>query len=482
MLYNSYIFCFLFLPIVLCAYYLLNKYEKYNLSLALLFFASIIFYSYDNIRYVVLLMGSIIINWFISCLLSQSRNIFYLIIGIGINIAIIFHFKYFNFFIDNLNKLFQFEFSFRKILLPLGISFITFQQISYIVDSYRGETKEYSFLEYAAFISFFPQLIAGPIVLHKEIIPQFKDYRKKLFCHESFAKGVYFFSIGLFKKVIIADTLNKAVAWGWGNFEQITSLEIIIIMLSYTFQIYFDFSGYSEMALGIGKMFNFDIPMNFDCPYKSCSIIEFWKKWHITLTRFLREYVYFPLGGSLKGKVWTCLNVMIVFFLSGLWHGANWTFVLWGVMHGIAQIFNRFFDVKWEKCNQVFRWLVTFSFINIMWLFFRADSIGQAWELLIRVIKMETLTISEDLYKCFVLPEIKWLVGCVTPMEKLIEKINGFYMWVTLLMVFGICLNEKNIKEKKFYPNILTAIKCSWLLIWSIISFSGVSVFLYFNF
>lgn len=354
MLYNSYVFCFLFLPIALATYYLFNKYRKYNWGLALLFVASVIFYSYDNVKYVFLLIGSIIINWFISRILNRRKSKIWLIAGVGINIAVIFYFKYFDFFLENINSILHFEFGLREILLPLGISFITFQQISYIVDSYRCETSDYSFIEYAAFITFFPQLIAGPIVLHKEIIPQFKDSDKKLFNHESFAKGVYAFSIGLFKKVIIADTLNKAVAWGWGHYEQISSLEIIIIMLSYTFQIYFDFSGYSEMAYGIGKMFNIDIPLNFDCPYKSCSIIEFWKRWHMTLTRFLREYVYFPLGGSRKGRLQTYFNVMVVFFLSGLWHGANWTFVFWGVMHGIAQAFNRIFKSRWEKCNQIF--------------------------------------------------------------------------------------------------------------------------------
>lgn len=482
MLYNSYVFCFAFLPLVLCAYYFLNKYRKFNLGLALLLISSLIFYSYDNFRYVILLIGSIIINWFLSRLLNKKRSKIYLFLGIGINVAIIFYFKYLDFFLDNINKLFNFEFSLREILLPLGISFITFQQISYIVDSYRGETTSYSFIEYAAFISFFPQLIAGPIVLHKEIIPQFRNHDKKLFCHESFAKGIYAFSIGLFKKVIVADTFNKAVSWGWTNYEQINSLEIIVIMLSYTFQIYFDFSGYSEMAYGIGKMFNIDIPINFDCPYQSFSIIEFWKKWHITLTRFLREYVYFPLGGSQKGKIRTYLNILIVFFLSGLWHGANWTFIFWGAMHGLAQVLNRIFATKWKNNHPVLQWIGTFIFVNVMWLFFRANSIGQAWELLIRVAKVDMLPISSDLCKCFILPEINWLVGGVAILTNLVSKVNGFYMWALLLVSLGICLNESNINERKFRPTFFTAVKTSFLLLWSIISFSGVSVFLYFNF
>lgn len=482
MLYNSYIFCLLFLPVVLSLYFLFNKYKKYNSALVILFFASIVFYSYDNAKYTVLLIGSIIINWFVSRILNQKRNKWYLIIGVGINIAIIFYFKYFTFFWENISKLLKYEYNLHNILLPLGISFITFQQISYIVDSYKGQTKNYSFLEYAAFVTFFPQLIAGPIVLHKEIIPQFKNLDKRSFDHSNFARGIYTFSIGLFKKVIIADTFNKAVAWGWGNYEQISSLEIIIIMLSYTFQIYFDFSGYSEMAYGIGKMFNIDIPINFDCPYKSCSIIEFWKRWHITLTRFLREYVYFPLGGSRKGKVRAYFNIIIVFFLSGLWHGANWTFIFWGVAHGIVQIINRIFISRWKKCNVVFQWIVTFSFVNIMWLFFRADSIGSAIGLLVRAAHMDTMTISTDLCNCFILPEIKWLVGYVAPIADFVNAINGFYMWVAFVIALGICLNESNIEKRELRPTFLFAVKTGLLLLWSVISFSGVSVFLYFNF
>lgn len=452
------------------------------MGLALLFVASIIFYSYDHVKYVFLLLGSILVNWLISRFLIQKRNRLYLCMGIALNIFIIFYFKYLNFFLENINKLFRLEFGLREIILPLGISFITFQQISYLVDSYRGETKEYHFLEYAAFISFFPQLVAGPIVLHKEMVPQFRDIGKKSFNHENFAKGLYAFSIGLFKKVIIADTFNKAVVWGWENYDQLVSLEIIIIMLSYTFQIYFDFSGYSEMAYGIGKMFNIDIPVNFNCPYKSCSIIEFWKRWHMTLTRFFREYVYIPLGGSKRGEIRTYINIMIVFFLSGLWHGANWTFILWGVLHGIAQMLNRIFASKWEKCNRIFQWLITFSFLNVMWLLFRADDIGQAWMLLTRAIKMETLTISADLQKCYVLPEIEWLIDLMPSIVGVLNKVNGLYIWTALFVALGISLNEANIKEREFRPTFFNAIKTSFLLIWCIISFSGVSVFLYFNF
>ena len=232
----------------------------------------------------------------------------------------------------------------------MGISFFTFQQVSYLVDSYRTqETRDYGFIEYTLFVLFFPQLIAGPIVLHKEMIPQFRNEHNRIFNSENFSRGMYIFAIGLFKKVLIADTFSQAVAIGYNNVENLSSLEALLVSFSYTFQIYFDFSGYCDMAIGISSMFNINLPQNFNSPYKSTSIIDFWNRWHMSLTRFLREYVYFPLGGSRKGKVRTYVNVMIVFLVSGIWHGANWTFIVWGIMHGVAQCLNRMFKNIWAK-------------------------------------------------------------------------------------------------------------------------------------
>ena len=402
--------------------------------------------------------------------------------GIVLNIGSIFYFKYFDFFIENMNKFISSDFELRHIVLPLGISFFTFQQISYLIDSYRGETKDYTFFEYAAFVSFFPQLVAGPIVLHGEIIPQFRDEEKWHFSHDCFAHGLYIFAIGLFKKVLIADTFGKAVSWGWGNIETITSLEIMIVMLSYTFQIYFDFSGYCDMAIGIGKMFRIELPINFDSPYKSYSIIEFWKRWHMTLTRFLRNYVYFPLEGSRKGQIRTCINIMIVFLISGIWHGANWTFILWGTLHGLAQVLNRLFKKTWDKCNQVFQWLCTFAFVNVMWLIFRADNVKQAIKTINRMVRMESFDISEQLCKSFKLEEVEWVVQHINPLSVFPNKIYGFYMWITLLGALFICLNLKNMHEEEFKPTLSKALLTSVLLAWSIMSFAGVSTFLYFNF
>lgn len=493
MLFNSYIFILCFLPLALLGYFLLNHRGWHKAALCELVLMSFVFYAYNNTKYLLILAVSILVNWILAYLLHRVGNTseicvggikrkIILTAGILLNIGSIFYFKYFDFFIENMNKLISADFELRHIVLPLGISFYTFQQISYLIDSYRGETKDYGFLEYAAFVSFFPQLVAGPIVLHHEIIPQFRDEKRWRFDHDSFAHGLYIFAIGLFKKVLIADTFGKAVSWGWGNIESITSLEIMIVMLSYTFQIYFDFSGYCDMAVGLGKMFRIELPVNFDSPYKSYSIIEFWKRWHMTLTRFLRNYVYFPLGGSRKGQIRTCINIMIVFLVSGIWHGANWTFILWGVLHGLAQVFNRLFNKVWDKCNPVFQWLCTFMFVNVMWLIFRADNVRQAIKTINRMLRMESYNISVQLCSCFKLEEVDWIMQKIRPLSVFPTKIYGFYMWVFLLGALFICLNMKNLHEAEFKPTISKAILTSVLLAWSIMSFAGVSTFLYFNF
>lgn len=484
MLFNSYIFLLLFLPVTLIGFFGANKIGKHNLATAFLIVMSFWFYGYFNISYLFILVGSIIVNWgFSQILLMAKGKMDKVVLGVGVfaNIAVIFYFKYYDFFLDNLNHIFKTSFELKNIVLPLGISFFTFQQISFLIDSYRKETKGYRFIEYAAFVAFFPQLIAGPIVLHNEIIPQLRDMNKRKYDHSNFANGLYVLAVGLFKKVLIADTFGIAVSWAWGNVDALSSGEIWIVMLCYTFQIYFDFSGYCDMAIGIGKLFNIELPINFNSPYKSFSIIEFWTRWHITLTRFLRTYIYFPLGGSRKGKIRTYVNIMIVFLISGIWHGANWTFIVWGMLHGLAQVLTRLFKNTWEKCNKVFQWLTTFSFVNIMWLVFRSENLQQAWELLTRAFSMQSLEISSDFYNCFRLEEFS-ICEMVWPWSRIVWHIQGVYMWLFLVVALFICLNFSNVHEKRFRPTMAKAIGTIIMFVWGIISLSGVSTFLYFNF
>lgn len=357
MLFNSYIFILLFLPLSLVGYFVLNKFHKYTVANIFLIVMSLWFYGYYNPKYLLVISCSIVINFGISYVINNSKGTnlkkFMLAIGIIGNAASIFYFKYFDFFLTNINRAFDKSFELRYIVLPLGISFFTFQQISYLVDTYKGQTKDYGFIEYALFVVYFPQLIAGPIVLHKETIPQFRDEQNRKFNYSNMAKGVYIFSVGLFKKVLIADTFGKAVTWCFQDLTMISSADAVIMSLCYTFQLYFDFSGYCDMAIGIGSMFNIKLPQNFNSPYKATSIVDFWVRWHMSLTRFLREYVYFPLGGSKKGKARTYLNIMIVFLVSGIWHGANWTFILWGVLHGVLNCLTRACDKLWKKLGTI---------------------------------------------------------------------------------------------------------------------------------
>lgn len=479
MLFNSYIFIFIFFPLTLIGYYLLNYLKFFKMANLFLIGMSLWFYGYYNYSYLIIICGSILINYFISKKIENKR--FLLALGICINVAIIFYFKYYDFFLENVNVIFKRSFELKNIILPLGISFFTFQQISYLVDSYRGETKGYQFDEYMLFVSFFPQLIAGPIVMHNEIIPQFRDKEKRRFIAENFSKGLYIFAIGLFKKVIIADTFGAAVDWGFGHVEFLRAADAILVSLSYTFQLYFDFSGYCDMATGIGYMLNFKIPKNFNSPYKAYSIPEFWDRWHMSLTRFLRTYIYIPLGGSRKGKIRTYINIMIVFLISGIWHGANWTFVLWGAMHGFFNCLNRRFQKIWEKLGNVTQWFITFSIVNFLWVIFRADSISQAGQIIKRIIQLQDLAISDELYTCFNLVELKFLES-MGIFKLIAERIRGVNLWMFLFGAFFVTLNMKNSQEIEFKPTIGKSITTVVFLVWSVVSLAGVSTFLYFDF
>lgn len=300
MLYNSYIFILAYLPIVLIGWYALNHFKIYNAALGWLVMSSLFFYGYFNWSYLPIIVISIIVNYVLSMLIipdtkyrlgNKTRRVI-LILGLFGNVGVLFYYKYFDFFAENINALFKTNISMLNLLLPLGISFFTFQQISYIVDSYKGKQSKCSILEYAIFVTYFPQLIAGPIVLHSEVIPQFQNKENRRFNSDNFAKGLCAFSIGLAKKVLVADTFAKVADYGFANIEGLGTINALIVMLSYTFQIYFDFSGYCDMATGIGKFFNIDLPMNFNSPYKAVTITDFWKRWHMTMTRFFTTYIY----------------------------------------------------------------------------------------------------------------------------------------------------------------------------------------------
>lgn len=486
MLFNSYIFVLLFLPGTLAAYYAINHFGQYKLANMFLIGMSLWFYAYFNRSYLFVILGSILGNYFISrkiliCKERCTKKLF-LILGICANAAVIFYFKYFNFFIENMNVVFGKNIELKNILLPLGISFFTFQQIAYLVDSYKEETKGYTFVEYMLFVSFFPQLIAGPIVSHNEIIPQFRNQEKRSFIPHSFAKGMYIFALGLFKKVIIADTFGGGSDLGFGSIETLSSMEAWIISISYTFQLYFDFSGYCDMASGVGYMFNIELPQNFNSPYKAASIIDFWNRWHMSLTKFLKKYIYIPLGGNRKGKIRTYINIMIVYLISGIWHGANWTFIIWGGIYGILNVLNRLFEKKWSKLERVTQWFITFMLVNILWVLFRAESLADAILFIKKMCGLSGFGVRPELIDLFRLKELA-ILGEELPFRIFTPlRIPEFYLWIFIFGAFFVVLNFRNSKEIDFKPTIARSLQTIIFMIWSIISFAGISTFLYFDF
>ena len=485
MLFNSYIFVLLFLPLTFVGYFSLNK-ISYEAGKVWLLGMSLWFYAYFNINYLPIIVLSICVNYIMNKLIitaaSNTTKRIWLTIALVANVGVLFYFKYYDFFIDNINSLFRSDFVLHRLILPLGISFFTFQQLSYIIDSYRGEVPDYSFLDYALFVTYFPQLIAGPIVMHSEMAPQFADVTKKRINYENLSKGIMAFSFGLAKKVLLADTFGKVVNWGYNNVEALDTGNALLVMIFYTFQIYFDFSGYCDMATGIGLMFNINLPMNFNSPYKALTIVDFWKRWHMTLTRFFMKYVYITLGGNRAGNIRTYFNILIVFLVSGLWHGANWTFVLWGAIHGIFSLITRMFQKVFDSIHPALNWLITFGFVNLTWIYFRADSIEQANQIIKSIFDLKFDGLNEILIvEIYRLAEFMALSRMT---NYGILNYPNLYMLLFVTFSLWIVLFTKNTNEKiaAFKPTALNSCATIILVVWSVISFSGVSTFLYFNF
>lgn len=487
MLFNSYIFILCFLPITVTVYYILNHSEHYQAGKAWLLAMSFWFYGYFNISYAVLLCISILLNYVLIHFMMQKetgiqRHILFAT-ALLTDIGILFYYKYFDFFIENINAVCNRDFPLKNLLLPLGISFFTFQQLSLVIDYYKGKAPAYSLLDYAAYVTFFPQLIAGPIVLHSELIPQLCDTARKKINYDNIAKGLYGFSLGLAKKVLIADTFSKIVTVGYTDITALDTTNALITILCYTFQVYFDFSGYCDMALGLGCMFNMELPVNFNSPYKAASIAEFWNRWHMTLTRFFTQYVYIPLGGNRKGKLRTYLNTLIVFFISGLWHGADWTFILWGTIYGALLVLNKMCDKALEKVPRFLRWCVTFAIVNLLWIYFRADTIADAHLLLRQLFTGGFGNVQSTFIEAF---------GELTEVRALYKfgfaSLFEAYPFVPLLAFMAVILAAvvwmRNTQEKMrdFVPNGRKLIVTTVLVCWCVLSLAGVSEFLYFNF
>jgi D-alanyl-lipoteichoic acid acyltransferase DltB (MBOAT superfamily) len=393
MLFNSLSFIFLFLPTTLVIFYALAR-ANHRVAAAFLALASLFFYGWWDDRYVLLLVGSVCGNFLLAEAVVRNRArphaaraiLFAAIAG---NLALLAYYKYTNFFITNLDAVAGLEWAVRQIVLPLGISFFTFTQIAFLVDTYRDIARERKFIHYLLFITYFPHLIAGPILHHAEMMPQFASIRPYRFAPERLAVGISLFILGLAKKTICADGISPVAqaVFGASAHANVDLPHAWYGALAYTMQIYFDFSAYTDMALGISIMFGIHLPLNFDSPYKATSIIEFWRRWHMTLSRFLRDYLYIPLGGSRCSPPRRYINLMTTMILGGLWHGAAWTYVIWGALHGVYLVINHIWvrlshGVAASTTSRLASVLVTFMAVVIAWVFFRAPTLASAGSML----------------------------------------------------------------------------------------------------
>jgi len=486
MIFSSLQFVFLYLPICFLVYFFLAKNKLFVGSKMWLVAASLFFYGYWKVDYLVIILASLFLNFALGTALSQSsgrgNNVnrkMSLIIGIVLNLMLLGYFKYANFFVENVNAITSLSLSLPNVVLPLAISFFTFQQIAYLVDSYKGETSEYDLLNYMLFVTFFPQLIAGPIVHHHEMMQQFKSRRNLSPRLKNISAAVFIFSIGLFKKVVIADTFSIWADAGFSYETALTFYDAWSTSLSYTFQLYFDFSGYCDMAIGAALLFNIRLPLNFNSPYKSFDIQDFWRRWHITLGRFLRDYIYIPLGGSRRTEFITYSNLFVTFLIGGLWHGASWMFVVWGALHGLALVVHRFWKSLGGKLPKSIAWLVTFLFINVTWVFFRAEKFSDAKNVIYGMLNLNE--------------------GGMVPTEKIAwlgvnaDRLMSFlpaHAVGAILPLFAICLtfiivtrqnatemiDQKMTAFKMIYVSLLFTVSIY------VMSASSTSVFLYFNF
>jgi len=493
MLFNSPVYIFLFLPTVVVIYFLLAHRNDISHQIWLVG-ASLFFYGYWNPAYLWIIISSILFNFVIASKIREKpernrRKKILLVTGIAANLGLLMYFKYTNFLLLNINLLIKGHIPTFDIVLPLAISFFTFQQIAYLVDSSRHLVKPHNLFEYCLFITFFPQLIAGPIVHHSEMMPQFTNPQSRTTNWQNVCAGVIVFSIGLFKKVVIADTFAIWADAGFDSSVSLTMTEAWAATLSYTFQLYFDFSGYCDMAIGAALLFNIHIPINFNSPYKAVNIQDFWRRWHMTLARFLRDYVYIPLGGNRVSVPLIYINLLITFLLGGIWHGAGWNFVIWGLINGVALMLHRFWVSRGYRMNRIFGWICTFLFICFSWVFFRADDLHDSLRMIKSLVDTDSLSISQpfidELSALTHYPFTLYLQGSDATLNH-----SEWSILCSLMALIAVlsCQNSWEIKERLTSVNAViswpTVIKAGILGGFTSLFLFGSSsqTFLYFNF
>lgn len=480
MSFHSYAFVLAFLPIAVLGFHCKKKIGNTGSTKFFLVLLSLIFLGFSDVRNVVILLLSMLVNYLVFMAMQKSgKKKILLVIGILLNLLALFYFKYTD-----------------SLFVPLGISFFTFSQIAFLMENYRGELSNMSLSNYSVYVTFFPKMVQGPIMLPGEMEKQLDEAIEKKADWEACFKGFALFVLGLSKKVLLADTFGVAVNHGYTNLSSLASGDAWILMLSYTLQIYFDFSGYCDMAMGVSQMMGFSLPLNFDSPYKANNILEFWKRWHMTLTRFFTKYLYIPLGGNRKGEVRTYLNMLIIFFVSGIWHGAGLTFILWGILHGTLYVITKWLKSRREDAKQaqqsdakffctarhVLSVACTFLYVNIAWIFFRASTLQEALSVLKKMFSFEFRKINLNFAKCFELDEF-WYVMKVLKMDRF-DWAHYVLMVLLLLVALAIVFFGKTAPQisEKMKPSFLHVCVLSVLLVWCILSFSNVSSFIYVNF
>ena len=474
MLFNSFEFLFVFLPIVVIVYFFIFKGRLVKYANLWLVFSSLFFYAYYKVEYLPIIISSILFNYIMGRLINKvcSRKIKKLLFVFSVigNLSLLCFYKYFNFLIETFNTISLSHFNTMKIMLPLGISFFTFQQISYIYDIYKGEAKQTNITDYTLFVSFFPQLIAGPICTFKELIPQFEDISRKVINRENIYRGFFLITIGLFKKVIFADNFTEFIRDYMLLESSVDFCTSWAFALSVAIQGYFDFSGYCDMAMGIAALFNIVLPINFDSPYKSLDISDYWRRWHITMGRFLKYQVYIPMGGSRKGELRTYFNLFFVFLVTGIWHGANWTCILYGILNGIFVCINKLWKKTNIQINRKLAILITFSTMVLIAPLVMLKHVHQYFFTVKSMlgIKTEFLPVLYDDFN-FLLNNNNY-------------KLNAILFISSLIIIF--CFKNSNELVEKYIKsnNVFYTFVISVIFVVSVLSLTKGSEFIYFNF
>ncbi|MBR3696818.1 MAG: MBOAT family protein [Clostridia bacterium] len=470
MIFSTYQFILVFLPIVFGIYFILNKLKFNTISKIWLVVASLYFYASGSKAFFPFFLASIFGNYLVGIALSKlqgnenkrERKLL-LLIGVFANVLLLCYYKYMNFFIENINFLLKTNIPIVYRILPIGISFFTFQLIAFLVDSYRGETKEYNIIDYLLFITFFPQLIVGPIVHHKEMVSQFENKENSKLNWDNIAVGLFVFSIGCAKKMLIADVLTtNAQSFYVTGQTAFTFLNTWFYSLEYTISYYFDLSGYADMAIGLGLMFNIIIPQNFNSPYKATDFQEYWKRWHITLSRFLGTYIFKNIYQ--KDNKWRnyYIATMITFFVSGFWHGAGWNFIIWGLVNGVLVCIASYRNRKGKKTPYVLAWIVNFILVILTRVLFVSENFTYAWN------------VYKGMFNFSSLANVEWIAFWNNNWRAIITTITGL----------GICLFTPNTEEirKKFKTSVPYLIYAVALLSICLITMDKVVNFLYFQF